>query len=133
MEDIRWKQRFTNFDRAFLLLEATVMQKKLSIAEQAGLIQFFELSFELSWKLMKDYLKAEYGLDPKGPRDSIKLAIQSKLIEQPHEWMEALESRNLTVHTYDEATANKVEKNIRESYYPLLKALHSQFKKKCSD
>ena len=55
-KEIRWKQRFVNFEKTFLLLERTVKIGELSEAERGGLIQFYEVSFELSWKTMKDYL-----------------------------------------------------------------------------
>ncbi len=48
-EDIRWIQRFFNFERAFLLLQDSLKTEKLSILERAGLIHFFEMTFELSW------------------------------------------------------------------------------------
>jgi hypothetical protein len=58
-QDIRWKQRFVHFRKAFLLLEQTMTIAHPSEAERAGLIQFFEMSFELAWKVLKDCLEAE--------------------------------------------------------------------------
>jgi len=125
-KDIRWAQRFENFSRAFALLEDAAAIENMSITERAGLIQFFEMSFELSWKLLKDYLNAE-GYDVKTPRAAIKQAFQIELIDDGTVWLDALEDRNLTVHTYDEETANKVEKSIIDGYLPLLRMLHSTF------
>ena len=53
LEDIRYKQRFENFEKSFLLLKQALDIDEPSIVEKAGAIQFFEISFELSWKLMK--------------------------------------------------------------------------------
>ena len=47
-DDIRWIQRFSNFERAFLLLQHSLKTEQLSILERAGLIQFFEMTFKLS-------------------------------------------------------------------------------------
>ena len=58
MKDIRWKQRFQNFEKAYLLLEQSTSIKSLTDIERAGLIQFFEMSFELAWKLIKDFPQA---------------------------------------------------------------------------
>ena len=55
MHAVRYKQRFQNYDNSFLLLKASIMIEKPSIIEKAGVIQFFELTFELSRKLLKDY------------------------------------------------------------------------------
>lgn len=129
MEDIRWKQRFQNFERAYLLLEESTSIDKLSDIERAGLIQFFEMTFELAWKLIKDFLQEE-GFTVNSPKDAFKQAFQSELIQDGHVWMDALDDRNLTVHTYDEKTAIEVEKKIKEKYYPALKELHMLFKGK---
>lgn len=70
-QDIRWKQRFVHFQKAFLLLEQTMTIEHPSDAERAGLIQFFEMSFELAWKVLKDYLEEE-GFTVVSPRDTLK-------------------------------------------------------------
>jgi nucleotidyltransferase substrate binding protein (TIGR01987 family) len=59
--DIRWQQRFQNFDRAFVLLRSALQDRPLdeySALEQEGIIQRFEYAYELAWKTMKDYLEA---------------------------------------------------------------------------
>ncbi len=53
-KEIRWKQRFINFEKAFMLLERTLKIKTPSEAEKGGIIQFYEVAFEISWKLIKD-------------------------------------------------------------------------------
>ncbi|MGE0109373.1 MAG: nucleotidyltransferase substrate binding protein [Bdellovibrionales bacterium] len=58
----RWEYRFDNYQRAFLLLrEATTAmdERELSPLEQEGLIQRFKYTWELAWKLLKDYLEHE--------------------------------------------------------------------------
>ena len=47
-QDIRWKQRFVHFRKAYVLLEQTIAINNPSEAERAGLIQFFEMAFELA-------------------------------------------------------------------------------------
>jgi len=97
-----------------------------SEAERAGLIQFFEMSFELAWKVLKDYLEGE-GFTIVSPRDAIKQAFQAGILEDGHIWIEALKDRNLTVHTYEERIAVAVEQKIRESYFPALLSLYDKF------
>ncbi len=87
------------------------------------------MSFDLSWKLLKDYLTEE-GFEIKTPRQAIKQAFQSEVIEDGRKWLEALEDRNLTSHTYDEETAVKVIKEIRENYFFILTQLYSFMKSK---
>lgn len=128
-KDVRWKQRYQNFERAFLLLKKYLSLESFSEIEKAGIIQFYEMSFELAWKLMKDYLQAE-GFEINSPRDAIKQAFQSKLIEDGELWILALNDRNLTVHTYDENTANEVVESIRTKYFILLENLYKIFQVK---
>lgn len=127
-KETRWKQRFMNFDKAFQALERTVAIENPSEAERGGLIQFFEVAFELSWKTLKDYLEAG-GFQVKSPRDVLKQAFQSGIIQDGHAWMEALDDRNLTAHTYNEETAAKIDRLIREEYFPVIAALYQTLKK----
>lgn len=58
-KDIRWIQRFNNYLWAFSELEKAVVLAKsrdLSNLEKQGLIQGFEYTHELAWKVLKDYL-----------------------------------------------------------------------------
>ena len=126
-KDIRWKQRFQNYEKSYKLLERTLLIKTPSEAEMGGLIQFYEMSFELAWKIMKDYLN-EQGFVVNSPRQAIKQAFQIGLIEDGHVWINALEDRDLTTHTYEESIALKVITEIRENYFPALKQLYVYLK-----
>ncbi len=127
--DIRWKQRFQNFEKSLLLLERALEIESPDIVQKAGLIQFFELTFELSWKVMKDYLEAEGFEDIKSPRAAIKKSFEIELIENGHLWIKLLEDRNLTTHTYDEETVDKIEQLIRNEYAPSIRAFHEKIKR----
>lgn len=126
---IRWQQRFENFERSYRLLERTVEIKNPSEAERGGLIQFFETSFELARKTLKDYLESE-GIDAKTPRETLKHAFKTELLVDGHVWMRMLDDRNLMSHTYDEDGSKKIEQLIRNDYFPQLKALHKTLKAK---
>ncbi len=56
-KDVRWKQRFQNFERALKYLEQALNISQPDIIQKAGLIHFFEMSFELAWNVIKDYLE----------------------------------------------------------------------------
>ena len=97
--------------------------KTPSKLEKAGIIQFFEMSMELAWKTLKDYLE-DQGKVLHSPKDILKQAFQDELIVEGALWLKALEDRNLSTHLYDEETANKLDQAIRERYLPQLKALY---------
>ncbi|TCO06910.1 nucleotidyltransferase substrate binding protein [Natronoflexus pectinivorans] len=119
--DIRWKQRFENFEKAFRQLNASLRISDPNETELAGIIQFYEITLELAWKTLKDFLVLE-GFDVKSPREAIKTAFQNGYISKGEIWIDALDSRNLSVHTYDEEMANQLTENIRNVYYPILDA-----------
>jgi nucleotidyltransferase substrate binding protein (TIGR01987 family) len=121
-EDIRWKQRFQNFQKAGGQLREFIQKPELNKFEKQGLIQCFEYTFELAWKTMKDYLE-EQGFTVKSPREAIQTAFQAQLISDGHCWIDALEKRNLMAHTYDERKADEAEKLIRAVYFPILDEL----------
>ncbi|MDD2798290.1 MAG: nucleotidyltransferase substrate binding protein [Bacteroidales bacterium] len=124
-KDIRWKQRFQNFEKSVGHLKDALDITEPDIIQRAGLIQFFEMSFELAWNTLKDMLNEQGFTDIKSPRDTIKKAFEIELIEDGHTWLQALENRNLTSHTYDEETAAEVVQLIRTQYYPLLEKLQN--------
>ncbi len=66
------------------------------------------------------------------PRQAIKQAVQAEILKNGHQWLNALEDRNLTVHTYHEETAIAVENKIKSCYSPMLKALYSDFKSRAA-
>lgn len=93
-------------------------KRQLNDIEADGLIQRFEFTFELAWKLIKSY--AEYqGIDKEimGSRDAIRWAFESRLIDRSDVWMEMVKRRNDTSHTYDESIASEVCLRIKDSYY----------------
>ncbi|TDE13811.1 nucleotidyltransferase substrate binding protein [Dyadobacter psychrotolerans] len=127
-EEIRWKQRFQNFEKSLNYLEHAMQIQNPDIIQKAGLIQFFEMGFELSWNVMKEYMEELGFLELRSPRDTIKKAFEIQLITDGHAWLRTLQNRNLTSHTYDEDTAEKVVAEIQSVYYPLLKEIYNRLK-----
>src|SRR5438105_3964344 len=98
-KDVRWRQRFQNFEEALRHLEDAIQIKNPDIIQKAGTIQFFEMSYELAWNTIKDYLEDEGFVDVKSPRNALKKAFEVGIIADGHSWMELLSDRNLTAHT----------------------------------
>ncbi|WP_251966652.1 nucleotidyltransferase substrate binding protein [Parabacteroides sp. AD58] len=124
--DVRWKQRFQNFDKAFKRLTDAIQiirNDPDNVLLQAGLIQIYEFTFELAWKTLKDYLEME-GFTVPSPRATLRQAFQCGYIQQGDVWLKALNDRNLTAHTYDDEVAKEVIADIQQTYYFLLKDLH---------
>ncbi len=87
------------------------------------------MTFELAWKVLKDYLESE-GYMVKSPRETVKQAFQIGLIDNGHIWIDALSNRNLTIYTYDEELADKMTKEILISYLPELDKMYNRLVEK---
>lgn len=109
--DVRWKQRYNNFEKSLNFLKDAVSRSNLSDLEKAGVIQTYEFTFELAWKTVKDYLE-EKGVSAKFPRDTIKEGFRYEILEDGDLWIDMLEKRNLMSHAYDEAKAEIAYKLI---------------------
>ena len=122
--DIRWKQRFQNFRRAFGLLREALEDKNLdeySDLEREGVIQRFEYTFELGWKTFKDYLEfSGANLTEATPRKVIKECAAANIFGEagiiPEIFMEMMLSRNALSHTYDFEQFKQVIVKIKERY-----------------
>ena len=127
-ETPRWVYRFENYKRAFLLLREaieTMQEQELTQLEKEGMIQRFEYTLELAWKVLKDYLSHEgVVLDKETPRFVIREAFSAKIITQGELWQEALDARNKMSHTYDFEQFEQVIQKIRNQYLGLFDDLH---------
>ncbi len=119
-KDVRWKQRFVNFNKAFVQFEKFLKKKELNELENQGLIKAFEYTYELAWKTLQDLLIENGYEDVRGPRPVIQQSFQDGYIKDGMNWMKMLVGRNLTTHTYNEETAYEIISDIRKIYFKLL-------------
>jgi nucleotidyltransferase substrate binding protein (TIGR01987 family) len=127
--DIRWKQRFSNYQKVLSQLQEFIIKKDLSKLELQGLIKAFEYTYELSWNTIKDFYEAQGETNIQGSKDAFRLAFKRGLLDSGDTWMDMIESRKLTVHSYDEVVAKKVVdlifKNYSEQFLKLETKLNS--------
>lgn len=128
--DIRWIQRYTNFHKACMrLLEVTEADRNmedLSELELEGLVQRFEYTFELSWKVLQDLLLYKGYEFMLGPNGTMKMALEDGLITDHDGWRKMAKSRNTLSHVYDEEEVRPIVKLIYTDYAPLLKVLDTK-------
>ena len=116
--DIRWQQRFDNLQAAYQQLQLAVTEHRKQPDNQLinmALIKAFEMTFELSWKTLQDYLKYQ-GIDTKTPRETIKQAFKSSAITDGQLWISMLDDRNLMTHTYNKERALQATEKITKHY-----------------
>jgi len=126
-EPLRWTLRFKNLEKAYSQFEKGIRLPRPSELERQGIIQSFEFTFELSWKCLKDYLSAQ-GVECSFPRDVIKQAFKSGVIENGEIWLEMLASRNLLTHTYDERIAREAYEKIKNHFFPAIAQVFQNLK-----
>lgn len=133
-KDIRWEQRFSNYQKALQQLQEAVdllKARDLSNLEKQGMIQAFEYTHELAWKTLQDFLKSRGNSDIYGSRDATREAFQLGLIEDGEIWMKMIQSRNLTSHVYDEKTAEEMIGLISDPYFKAFYQLQNKLNALC--
>lgn len=134
--DVRWKQRFENFERAFGLLQEAFAQapEAMSDLEKEGAIQRFEYTFELAWKTLKDYLVySGVVFDQVTPRSVIKQAFAAKIIQDGQTWIDMLDQRNLMSHTYDDESFRIALDSISRSYLTAMDQVFTWLKQRARE
>ena len=118
VERIRLKKE--NYHRALIRLQAA-LEKEADIDDMYldATIQRFEFCFELAWKLMKAVLQYD-GIEVNSPRSCIRESWKQGLIPNAQEWLEMMEKRNLSSHTYDENAAREIYREVKGQYVVLL-------------
>lgn len=97
-----------------------ILKEKESIITRDASIQRFEFTVELAWKSIQKFLREE-KIICRSPKECLKEAFKFGLIEDDPIWLQMIEDRNLTVHTYDENTAREVYKRLPKYLAPLIK------------
>jgi len=124
--DVRWMQRFSNFNKALHQLSKFIEKGELNELEKQGLIQSFEYNYELAWNTIKDFYESQGEMGIQGSRDAIRLAFRRGLIENGEVWMQMVKSRTLTLHTYNEEIAEEIAQAVFKDYYDEFLALRKK-------
>ncbi|MFD2257178.1 HI0074 family nucleotidyltransferase substrate-binding subunit [Luteolibacter algae] len=132
-DPIRWKQRLQQFAKAEQRLSEALIDgsKVLNRLEQEGVIQRFEYTFELAWKVLKDLLFYE-GFDVKSPREVIRQAFVTEYLNEDdtETALDALVKRNLLTHTYEEEVMLEALELIESQFQPMLHRLLKTLEKR---
>jgi len=94
-------------------------------------VQRFEFTFELSWKTIKRFAEILAAGECKSGRSCIKLAYRLGWIKDEKVWLNLLEARNLTSHTYDYEIAMRVYQTVKENigaFEELIESLEKELK-----
>lgn len=121
---------FKNMSTTIIELEKTILSLEKALDEQPtdivrdATIQRFEFCIELSWKVSKKLM----GTVSTSPKQVIREMAQNSYIDDPEMWLQAIDQRNLSVHTYNEALALEIYTFIRV-FFPEFRKLLSVIKR----
>lgn len=132
-KDIRWKQRFANYERAFNRLSEAIEEEELNELERNGLVQRFEFTLELAWKTTKDFLEEKGFVFKPSPKDTFRQAQQGGYIGYAQELIDGLDLRNELSHDYDGQKFERAEEQLRQETFPALKALYEFFQQQINE
>ena len=129
-KDIRWIQRFNSYTKVLAQLSKFIEKSYLTDFEEQGLIKSFEYTHELAWKTLKDFFEYQGDQEIHGSRDATRKAFKEGLMDEDGEiWMDMIQSRNMTSHTYNEKLAGEISTAIVDIYYPAFVTLRKKLKK----
>lgn len=115
----RLTERIENFTNAFEMFDRTFqlyLTDKTNETYQLAIAQGFEIVFELSWKIMKDYLQTK-GIMANTPKDSIKQAFAGNYLNNAQVWIDMANDRNFSSHEYNFKRMNEILDKIETIYY----------------
>ena len=119
----RFEERKNELKKATSKLEEALQEKETELVID-GILHRFEFTFELAWKTMKDYLEYQGIIAKTGsPREVIKEAFSSGLIENGKDWIDMMLARNSLSHLYDEETSREIYDDIKNIYFKEIKNL----------
>ncbi|MDD2402880.1 MAG: nucleotidyltransferase substrate binding protein [Clostridia bacterium] len=125
------KAKISNFRNALRRLKEATLELEKSNASDVvrdGVIRRFEFTYELAWKMTKEYLEDLGITDNNSPKAVIKEAFAQKLIFNEEIWLLMLKDRNMTTHVYKEEMAQEIADRIKKSYVKEFVDLYQQIK-----
>ncbi len=126
--DEKFNRRFLSFCKS---LDALAEARQRDLTDSfvlSGTSAKFSITFDLSWKVMKDILVQYYAITDfvaGSPREVLKESFQANLISDD-QWMEMLKVRNELGHDYDSEIVKQHCNEIVENYIDLFYAFKEQ-------
>lgn len=128
--DEKFRRRFLSFCKS---LDALAEARQRDLTDSfvlSGTSAKFSITFDLSWKVMKDILVQYYAITnfvAGSPREVLRESFQANLISDD-KWMEMLKVRNELAHDYDGDIVKEHCNEIVESYIDLFYDFEKQVK-----
>jgi nucleotidyltransferase substrate binding protein (TIGR01987 family) len=121
MEKLR--RKLTDTERALTTLEEILDEPYSNIVRDAA-IQRFEYTFEVTWKLLREYLLHKEGIVCNSPKSCFREAFSLGILNEGEttSCLQMTDERNLTSHTYNQELSETLYKHI-SGYLALMRRL----------
>lgn len=123
--------RYNTFCKSLMNLEKSRKADPKADFVLEGTVLNFCLTFDISWKVMKDILVKEMGIidfATGSPRETLQQAFINGIIDDD-QWMQMMRSRNQLAHDYDGSFAEGKFQDIINVYYPLFERMKDKVQK----
>lgn len=127
----KFSELFRQFEQAVQRLDEVLTMERTTVVRDSA-IQRFEISFELAWKIVKEFLGEYKGIVCRSPKGCFKEMYKQGLISYDHNWMQMTDMRNYTTHAYDEKLADNIYDQlpkVLQSFQELIAAIDREVKK----
>lgn len=128
-------RKYENYVSALASLRKAPEQDLANEFVQSGVIDKFELQFELGWKLFKTLLA--YEGDPVSasgsPRDVLKTAFQYYDFMDESMWLRMLRARNDSAHIYDASKTRRLVDDVIRDYIPEFERVREGLERRYGD
>ena len=125
---VRFHQRRSNLNDSFNFLKETITSSADERIKNAAIVKAFEMTFELCWKSLKDFLEYK-GINASTPRDVLKEAFKANYLEDGQTWIDLLDHRNELVHFYNEDQAIQATEIIKNRAFACIEQLITRLNK----
>jgi nucleotidyltransferase substrate binding protein (TIGR01987 family) len=123
----RFQKSLDNLGKALMALRRSIEAPVTEPRDLSGIIKDFEIVYELSWKTLQKFLE-DQGHSSGTAREAIKVAYQRGVTSDEETWLEILNDRNLTVHTYNEKLAADMVERIKDRYVVVFSRLYDRLR-----
>lgn len=127
----KYINRYNTFCKSLQTLEKSRHADPEKEFVLAGTVLNFTLTFDISWKVLKDILLKRMGIldfATGSPRETLQTAFSNNLIDDD-QWLQMLRTRNQLAHDYDGSFALEKFQDIINVYYPLFEKMRDHVKK----
>ncbi len=127
MSEDRFELARSQFERALIRLHEALTENETDLVRDA-LIRRFEFTYELGWKSMFYWSRAQKEKMPEVVRQVLQTAFRAELISDADLWEKIKDSRDETSHTYDEKKTIEVAAFVRSQAVHAFDALRDKLK-----